>query len=356
MDKTIDSLKGARYLVMAAALVVIIAGINLAQSVIVFSLISVFLALIGTPTVLWLKKKSIPSILSVSIVVSAMVIILLLIGAIVGASLKSFTDALPFYQVRIQEQITAIEALLRNNGIKITDKFLLKYVNPETIMNLTAGLLSGLSSALSNIALILLTVTFILLEISSFPVKLRAVLGNPEAVFPRFTLFIINIRRYLIIATIINLAAGILIALWLWILGVQFPILWGFLIFLLHYIPNIGAVIAAIPAVLLALIQLGPGSAILTAAGYLVVSFVLGNIIQPKLMGRRIGLSTLVVFLSLIFWGNLLGLVGAILCIPLTMTLKLAFESNEETKWIAMLLGPEKSVESTHSKQKGKNT
>lgn len=356
MDKTIDSLKGARYLVMAAALVVIIAGINLAQSVIVFSLISVFLALIGTPTVLWLKKKSIPSILSVSIVVSAMVIILLLIGAIVGASLKSFTDALPFYQVRIQEQITAIEALLRNNGIKITDKFLLKYVNPETIMNLTAGLLSGLSSALSNIALILLTVTFILLEISSFPVKLRAVLGNPEAVFPRFTLFIINIRRYLIIATIINLAAGILIALWLWILGVQFPILWGFLIFLLHYIPNIGAVIAAIPAVLLALIQLGPGSAILTAAGYLVVSFVLGNIIQPKLMGRRIGLSTLVVFLSLIFWGNLLGLVGAILCIPLTMTLKVAFESNEETKWIAMLLGPEKSVESTHSKQKGKNT
>ncbi len=349
MDKSINSLRGTRFLIIAAALIVIIAGIYLAQSVIVLGLISVFLALIGTPPMLWFERKRIPSFAAVAIVVSVMVIILIMIGALVGASLKSFSDALPFYQTRIQEQITAFETLLTSKGIIGSDKEILKYVNPETIMNLTAGLVSGLSSVLSNIVLILLTVTFILLEVSSFPIKLRAVLGNPEAVFPRFTKFVIDIRHYLVITTLINLAAGILIGIWLSILGVKYPVLWGFLVFLLHYIPNIGSVIAAIPAVLLALIQLGIGSAIFVAVGYLLVGLILGNVIQPKIMGRRLGLSTLVVFLSLIFWGNLLGLIGAILCIPLTMTVKFAFESNETTQWIAVLLGPEKSVEGSHS-------
>jgi predicted PurR-regulated permease PerM len=354
MDKTINTLRGSHFLFIGAALVVILAGIFLAQSVIVLALLCAFLALIGTPPVLWLEGKHIPSIISVAIVVAVMVIILLMIGVLVGASFKSFSDSLPFYQMRIQEQITAFTSLLTSKGIKISDKAFLKYINPETIMNLTAGLLKELSSALSSIILILVTVTFILLEVSSFPVKLRAVLGDPEAVFPRFTKFVIDIRQYLIIATLINLTAGILIWIWLSIFGVKFPILWGFLFFLLHYIPNIGSFIAAIPAILLAFIQLGTGSAIFIAAGYLLVGFILGNVIQPKLMGQRLGLSTLVVFVSLIFWGSLLGLIGAVLCIPLTMSLKFAFESNEETKWIAVLLGPGKSVDRKYSVPKGK--
>jgi predicted PurR-regulated permease PerM len=212
-------------------------------------------------------------------------------------------------------------------------------------MILTAGLLSGLSSVLSDLVLILLTVTFILLEVSSFPIKLRKILGDPKQAFPQFTKFVNDMKRYMVIKTIINLIAGILIAVWMYILGVQFPVLWGFLAFLLHYVPNIGAVIAAVPAMLLALVQLGMGSALLVAAGNILIGFIIGNVIEPRLMGRKLGLSTLVVFLSLIFWGSLLGLIGAILCIPLTMTLKFAFESNEKTQWIAVLLGSEKSNE-----------
>ncbi|MCL5021186.1 MAG: AI-2E family transporter [Bacteroidetes bacterium] len=354
MTERNNVLRGTHIILVAAAIVIIIAGISLAQSVIILALVSVFLALIGMPTVLWLERKRVPSVASVAIVVSVMIIVLLVIGVVVGTSVKRFSDALPFYQMRIQEQITAVEALLASKGIIGANKVLLEYVNPGTVMNLTAGLFYGLSSALSNIVLILLTVTFILLEVSSFPVKLRAVLGNPEAVFPRFTRFAADIRRYLVMSTLINLFAGILIWIWLSILGVKFPILWGFLVFLLHYIPNIGSVIAAIPAVLLALIQTGIGSAVLVAAGYLAIGFIVGNIIQPKLMGRSLGLSTLVVFLSLIFWGSLLGLVGAVLCIPLTMTLKFAFESNEETKWIGVLLGPEKPAEGVDSVLKRK--
>jgi len=149
----------------------------------------------------------------------------------------------------------------------------------------------------------------------------------------------------MVIKTFMSLASGILIAVWLYILGVDYPILWGFLAFLLNYIPNIGSIVAAIPAVILAVVQLGFGSALLVAAGYIVVNFVEGNVIEPRLMGRKLGLSTLVVFLSLIFWGGLLGFVGAILSIPLTMTLKFAFENSESTRWIAVLLGSEKMDE-----------
>jgi predicted PurR-regulated permease PerM len=150
----------------------------------------------------------------------------------------------------------------------------------------------------------------------------------------------------MIIKTIISLIAGGIIGLWLFILGVDYPVLWGFLAFLLHYVPNMGIILAAIPAVLLAFLQLGVESAMLVAAGYLTVGFIFGNVVEPRLMGRKLGLSTLVVFLSLMFWGSLLGPIGVILCVPLTMSLKFAFESSKGAQWIAVLLGSEKSNES----------
>jgi predicted PurR-regulated permease PerM len=335
-----------RILISVAALVIIIAGVNLAQSVVVLFLVSFFLALLGTPPVLWLKGKHIPSGVAVLIVMAGMVVILLLIGVQIGASFSSLSDNLPLLQSRIREQVLGLIVILKSKGIVVQENFFLEYVNPEAIMKLTADLLTGLSSVLSDLVLILLTVTFILLEVSSFPKKLRVVLGEPELKFPKFKKFANDMKHYMIFKTIISLATGILIAFWLYILGVDYPILWGFLAFLLNYIPNIGSIIAAIPAVILAVIQLGFGSAVLVAVGYFAVNFVIGNIIEPRLMGRKLRLSTLVVFLSLIFWGGLLGLIGAILSIPLTMTLKFAFESNERTKWIAVLLGSEKMDES----------
>ncbi|MCX6168449.1 MAG: AI-2E family transporter [Ignavibacteriales bacterium] len=342
MTERTNPLSGMHILISAAALVIIIAGINLAQSVVVLFLISVFFALLGTPAVLWLKEKHIPSGFAVLIVMAVMIIIIILIGAQIGSSVSNFSDELPLLQTRIREQVKALTVLLTSKGIVVSPKFFLEYVNPEAIMKLTAGLLSGLSSLLSDLVLILLTVTFILLEVSSFPVKLRTIIGDPKQAFPQFTKFIVDMKRYMVIKTIINLVAGILIAVWMQILGVQFPVLWGFLAFILHYIPNIGSVIAAVPAALLALVQLGLGSALLVVAGNVFIGFIIGNVIEPRLMGRKFGLSTLVVFLSLIFWGSLLGLVGAILCIPLTMTFKFAFESSESTRWIAVLLGSEK--------------
>jgi AI-2 transport protein TqsA len=333
--------RGTRILVIAATLVIIIWGINQAQSVLVLFLVSFFLAVVGTVPILWMEKKRVPSVAAVLIVVATMVTLLLGIGVVVGASLNNFSNALPFYQTRIHDMLFTLKALLASKGIVITDKVLLGYVNPGAVMNLTASLFTALSSVLSNILLILFTVMFILLEASSFPGKLRSVLDKPLAAFPQVTRFVHEIKHYVVIKTLINLIGATLITIWLSILGVDFPILWGFLAFLLHFVPTVGSIVAAVPAVLLALIQLGGGSAALTAAGYLVIGMILGNVVEPKIMGRRLGMSTLVVFISLIFWGNILGVVGALLCVPLTMTVKLACEANEHTQWIADLLGPE---------------
>ena len=343
MTEQSNSFHGIRILVGAAALVIIIAGLNLAQTVVVLFLVSFFLAILAAQPVLWLKEKHVPSALAVLIVMTGMIAIIILIGAQIGASVSRFSDELPLLQSSIREQVLDLSSFLRSKGMSGTQKILLEYIKPEVILNLTAGLVTGLSSMLSDLILILLTVTFILLEVSSFPLKVRTILGDPQKIFPHFTKYVLDMKRYMVIKTIINLVAGILIALWMYILGVQFPILWGFLAFLLHYIPNIGAIIAALPAALLALVQLGLGSALLVIAGNVIVGFVIGNVIETRLMGRKLGLSTLVVFLSLLFWGSVLGLIGAILCIPLTMTLKYAFESSASTRWIALLLGSEKS-------------
>lgn len=328
-------------LVVIASLVIIIWGIIQAQSVLVLILVALFLAIIAAPPVLWLEEKRIPSVLAVLMVVICMIAVLLLIGGIVGASLASFSDSIPLYQSRLENDIVSLRDLLAEKGIVIKENAILDYINPGSIMSLTAGLLSGLTSTLSSLFLILLTVTFILLEISSFPLKLRAILDDPKAEFSQFKKFIDDINHYMMLKTGVSTTTGILIGIWLLILGIDFPVLWGFLAFLLNYVPSLGVIIAAVPAVLLALIQYGFGKAILTVIGYVLVNFIVGTIVEPKLVGRGVGLSTLVVFLSLIFWGNLLGLIGMVLCIPFTMTVKFLLETHNETRWIAILLGPE---------------
>ena len=143
------------------------------------------------------------------------------------------------------------------------------------------------------------------------------------------------------IKTLISLATGVIVTLMLLIIGVDYPLLWGLLAFVLNFVPNIGSIIAAVPAVLLAVIQLGVIYALITAMAYFILNLFMGNVIEPRFMGRELGLSTLVVFLSLLFWGWLLGPVGMLLSVPLTITARIALDSRDDTRWIAILLGPD---------------
>ena len=205
-------------------------------------------------------------------------------------------------------------------------------------MDLVGGTLRAVAAVAQNTFLVILTMVFILAEAAGFSRKLRAAFGPRSDHLERFGVMARQIQRYLAIKTLISLATGILVGLWVSVLGLGFPLLWGLVAFIFNYIPNLGSILAAIPPVLLALVQFGPGRAAVVALGYLVINISLANFLEPYLMGRRLGLSTLVVVLSLIFWGWVWGPVGMLLSVPLTVIVKIALENTEDFRWVAVLL------------------
>lgn len=334
-----DSDKPIRMLLMGASLVIIIAGMRAAQAILVPFLMAVFIAIITGPLLTRLKRRRIPTAVALLLIMAGVVAATLLTGMLLGGAISDFTATLPTYQAKLQDETTNLQALLQSYGVKSEDQHFLKYTDPAVAMGLAGKLLAGLGGLLSNTFLILLTVVFILLEASTFREKLRAALGPSDDTFKQLENFLGNINRYMVLKTWISVATGVLTTVWLAVVGVDFPVLLGFLAFLFNYVPNIGAFIAAVPAVLLALIGLGSTSALLVAIGLIVIHTVIGNILEPRYMGRGLGLSTLVVFLSLVFWGWVLGPVGMLLSVPLTMTIKIGLASHPDTVWLDTLLG-----------------
>ena len=330
---------------IAASLVIIAAGLKAAETLAVPFLLAAFIATIAATPMFWLERHRTPGWLAMLLVVAAMVVLLLGLGALVAQSASAFSAKLPFYQVRLTALFGAALTWLESQGIGLSKELLMQHFNPGTALDMAGRTLAGLGGVLSNSFLILLTVIFILAEANSFPRKLRDVLPDPERSMPLFAKFAANVNRYIAIKSSVSLATGLAITLYLAGLGVDFPVLWGLLAFLLNFVPAIGSIIAAVPAVLLALVQLGPGHALAVAAGYAAVNLAMGNVVEPRFMGRGLGLSTLVVFLSLVLWGWVLGPVGMLLSVPLTMTAKIALEANPSTVWLAHLLGPAQAAD-----------
>lgn len=327
-------------LLALAALVVIIAGMRAITPILVPFLLSFFIAVACRSPMAWLTRHKVPPALAVLIVITGLVVAFFLTALFVGSSLSDFSRSLPQYQDRLHGLTLTLLDTLQKLGMDTSSLNLENIINPAAAMQLVQALLGGLGQVLSNTFLILLTVVFILLESSSFAAKLQAMAGDTEKSMASFKRFMSGVNHYIAIKSLVSLATAIIVALALMIIGVDYPVLWGFLAFLLNFIPNIGSIIAAVPAILLALIQLGAGAAGATALVYLLVNFIIGNFVEPRLLGRGIGLSTLVVFLSLIFWGWLLGPVGMLLSVPLTMSLKIALEDNPQSRWLAIWLGP----------------
>jgi len=201
-------------------------------------------------------------------------------------------------------------------------------------------LLSGLANVLSNTFIILITVAFMLLEASRFPAKLRAALGDNNPILLNIEQIVADVRRYMVIKSTTSALTGILVSTLLTLLEIPYPFLWGLLAFLFNFVPNIGSIIASIPAVLLALISEDPvATATLVAVGYVIINCFISYAIEPRFMGLGLGLSTLVVFLSLVFWGWVLGPVGMLLAAPLTMIVKITLENSEDSKWLAVMMG-----------------
>ena len=327
------------WLMLAAAFVIVVAGMRAAEPIIVPFLLSVFLAIISAPPLFWMEHRGLPRWAAMLVVVFGIVAAGVGLSVLIGNSLADFSRDIPLYKERLNGQAETAIDWLQGHGVKVSKQDAFSVLKPGAAIELVGDLFNGFGGVLANTFLIFLTVVFILFETSSFPRKLHAVVDDPEHSLFQFQTFSENLKRYLAIKTMASLGTGLVIGVVLALMGVQYAILWGLLAFLLNYVPNIGSVIAAVPAVLFALIQLGPGFALATAVLYLVTNVVVGSVIEPRYMGRGLGLSALVVFLSLVFWGWVLGPVGMFLSVPLTMTVKIALGSHQDTRWISVLLG-----------------
>ncbi len=326
-------------MLITASFVIIVAGMKTASDILVPILLSLFIATISAPPLLWLKNKGLPTFVALLIVIAVISGVGMLLVSLVGASLSQFQELLPTYQVKLNEfYVKIISFFDQQFGSSLELSDIPGILDPGAIASTLGKAVNQIGGVITNTLLIFLTVVFLLLEVSTLREKLNTIFATTSDSIDRLGHLKVNVQRYLTIKTGTSLATGVLVWILLRVFGVDFAILWALLAFLLNYVPNIGSIIAAFPAVLLTVLQFGPFTALWVAVGYIAINVIIGSIIEPRIAGRQLGLSALVVFLSLVFWGWVLGPVGMFLSIPLTMIARLIAESYDNTRWIAILM------------------
>jgi AI-2 transport protein TqsA len=326
------------YLLTSAAFMVVVAGLHAAASIIVPFLLALFIAVICAPVYQAMTRRRVPASVAILGIVLMMLGAVLLMVGVLDRAINSISGRLPHYQAALFAQVDHLWRWLEAYGLEVPDVTLREYFNPQSLIHHLGTIASTLGDVLTTTFIIVIVAIFILLEGSGLPDKIRQVDGLSFETWTRLRQIVAHVRRYMFLKTVMSLLTGALVALWLFAVGVEFPILLGVLAFALNYIPTIGSIVAAIPCILLAFIQFGLGAAALTTLANIVINLGVSNGIEPRYLGHGLGLSPLVVILSVLFWGWVLGAMGMLLAVPLTMTVKIALESSDDTRWIAVLM------------------
>jgi AI-2 transport protein TqsA len=328
-------------ILLAAGVVIVLSGAKLASAIIVPFLLSLFITIILVAPIEALIKRGILPWLSLLIVVSAMLVFFAGIFIIVGTTASAFTADLPTYQSDLQALVTNAAGWFDARGIDVSASGLKSVLNPGRIVGFIQRFVGDIGGALGNIMLIVFTVIFLLADVNLIKRKLAWHQRKHSAVEEQLgslSDLVVLLSTYTKIKAAVSLLTGLLIWLGLSLMGIKYPVLWGLLAFLLNFIPTVGSIIAAFPVLILALLSLDPVLLMMIVALYLAVNIVVGNFIEPIWMGEEVGLSTLFVFLSMVFWGWLFGPVGMLLSVPLTVAVKFLSLRNPRTLWLSVLL------------------
>jgi len=330
--------------VALASLVIIVAGLKASSDMMLPILFSVFLAILGVPVVRLLERARVPTWIGIPIVVLLAGLGLVAITAVVAQTVRGFTAEIGKYEQSFNELVATALRWADHFGLELDLSTITDLVQPSVMMGVLTQTLNALIAVLSRIIIVIVTMTFIMFEATELEGKFKAAFGTDARPAGPFTDATLQVQRYLVIKSIASAFTGVLIAAGTHFLGLDFPIMWGLIAFLFNYVPSIGSIVAAIPAIVLAIVQLSWGSAVAVGVLYAVVNVSIGNFLEPRIMGRSLGLSPLVVFLSLLFWGWVWGPVGMLFCVPMTVIAKLFLESQEDTRWIAVFLGSPKEI------------
>ena len=333
-----DVINLKNYFFYLASFVVIVAGIKLASEVVVIIFLAVFISSIFSSLLKFFQKRKIPKLLSYFFILILVFFISLMFTYVINISLKDFLINLPIYEEKFRNIILNFVHIIQTYNIEIDKTKIIDSLNFGSFFGITTNVIGSISTFLSKFLLVIIGVAFILAESKSFQTKLKVIFKNNAKKLEHFNLFSYNIQKYFVVKTFTSFLTGFIITLMLYFFDVDYPILWGVIAMLFNFIPVVGSIIASIPAILLAFMNLDLTTTIWVIVLYVIINISISNILEPKLMGRELGLSPLIIFFSLIFWGYILGIVGMFLAVPITMTLKIAFDSNKNTYWLGILM------------------
>lgn len=325
-------------LVEVASFVIIISGLSLASSIVVPFLLAVFIAIIVYPILEMMSKIHINRFFAFIILIGICGSGLWFLGNVVAGAIVKFSTDLPLYKAKIDIFIDNLIIYAKDQADIDISNNLLSFINLDKLIITTSNLLLQTGSLVTQSFLVFLLLAFILFESQIFKQKVEYfAIKDPSALHIANT-FISNLKRYLAIKTISSIATGVIVWGFLILFDVPHALLWAVLAFILNYIPTIGSIIAAIPAILVSLAVNDISATLWLTLIYLIVNISIGNFIEPRFLGKGLGISTLVVILSLLFWGFIFGIGGMFLAVPLTMSIKIALDANPRTKFISILL------------------
>lgn len=343
-QKYLNYIPGVRFWIIIVGVIIALTAIKEASSIVNMILLAMLLTAISLAPLEWLKKKGVNDNLATIIIIFGILVLIGLTGFIIGSSANSFVAKLPYYQEQFNHVWRDLSIWLANTGIVEQGFNPLNDISPDKILPIAGSFFAGFGNALAETLIVFIFFIFMIFEAETFGKKVKHISAKSSN---QTQVTISRLRRYFGIKFITSFATGLLITIALLVIGVDFPVLWGFLAFVLNFIPSIGSFIAAIPAVILAFIQIGPWGSLITIIVYFVINTIIGNIVEPQLMGRNLGISPLIVFISMIFFGYILGPVGMLIATPLTIVIKIIFDSRPVTRNLGIMLGDGSDLDNT---------
>jgi len=311
---------------ITAYIIIIGAGLKFAAPIVNLILLALLLAGSLMPVIIWLMKKRVPKAVAILITVLLLIIITMIIGSVVSVAVVGIADKVPQYEAQLGNLRNNTIQFFSGLGVDISNIRSIPELSPGNILDVATGFIAGVISTFSNFSIVVLLIIFLLIDAADL--RYRVNKGDKElsAGWLKLEELFTEIRKYVSISAFTGMITAIGNLVLLLILGVDFPVLWAFLSFLFSFIPSIGFILSVLPPALLALLDFGVTEMIIVLVGFIVINAIVENVVKPKVMGEELNLSLFVIFLSLIVWTWILGAIGAILAIPLTISAMKAWE------------------------------
>ncbi|MEV4637580.1 AI-2E family transporter [Actinoplanes sp. NPDC049548] len=332
--------RGVIVLLGLASVVVSVAGLRWVADILGPVVLALMLTVTASPLSTWLRRHGAPAWAAAAALLTTVYLVLAALGVALVLSVTRLVDLMPQYQSQFAELRTTATQALEAMGVdaqRVQD--IGGLIGPSGIADLVLATLDGVLGLLSNSVFLIAVLLFLCLDAVHFPARLATAATQRPEVVGALRSFAQGTRRYLLVSTVFGLIVAVIDTLVLWALGIPLPLLWGLLSFITNYIPNIGFVVGLVPPALLAFLEGGTSLMVTVIALYCVVNFVIQSVIQPKIVGDAVGLSATMSFLSLVFWSWVLGPLGALLAIPLSLLAKgLLVDIDPSTRWIGALI------------------